>query len=85
MDYIFKTKGIFLVTVVLFIYNALKIQHSSNHFPTPKDDPEKKENDKQVRISEEIKFVIGVMTPYGNANKVLRRVGDHFIELRRNH
>jgi hypothetical protein len=35
MDYTFKVIGIaFLVAVVLFIYNALKIQHGSNHFPT---------------------------------------------------
>ena len=47
MDYIFKAIGIaFLVSVVLFIYNALKIQHGSNHFPNQKDDSEKKENDK---------------------------------------
>ena len=47
MDYVFKAIGIaFLVSVVLFIYNALKIQHGSNHFPTPKDDSKKKDNDK---------------------------------------
>ena len=47
MDYIWKAIGIaFLVTVILFIYNALKIQHGSKNFPTPKDDSEKKENDK---------------------------------------
>jgi hypothetical protein len=47
MDYIFKAIGIaFLVTVVLFIYNALKIQHGSDHFPNQKDDSGKKENDK---------------------------------------
>ena len=47
MDYIWKAIGIvFIVTVVIFIYNALKIQHGSNHFPTPKDGSEKKENDK---------------------------------------
>ena len=45
MDYIFKAIGIaFLVSVILFIYNALKIQHGSNHFPTPKD--HSKKNDK---------------------------------------
>ena len=39
MDYIFKAIGIaFLVAIVLFIYNALKIQHGSNHFPTPKEE-----------------------------------------------
>ena len=48
MDYIFKAIGIaFLVSIVLFIYNALKIQHDSNRFPNPKDDSEKKENDKR--------------------------------------
>ncbi len=47
MDYVFKAIGIaFIVTVVLFIYNALKIQHGSNDFPNQKDDSEKKENDK---------------------------------------
>ena len=47
MDYVFKAIGIaFLVSVVLFIYNALKIQHGSNHFPTSKDYSETKENDK---------------------------------------
>jgi len=49
MDYIFKAIGIaFLVSVVLFIYNALKIQHGSNHFPTPKDYSKNKEN--EIRI-----------------------------------
>ena len=39
MDYIFKAIGIaFLVAVVLFIYNALKIQHGSKNFPTPKEE-----------------------------------------------
>ena len=52
MDYIWKAIGIgFLVTVVIFIYNALKIQHDSNRFPNPKDDSEKKENDKKIKIA----------------------------------
>ena len=52
MDYVFKAIGIaFLVSVVLFIYNALKIQHGSNHFPTPKDDSKKKDNDKQINLN----------------------------------
>ena len=47
MDYIWKGIGIvFIVTVVVFVYNALKIQHGSNHFPNQKDASEKKENDK---------------------------------------
>ena len=47
MDYVFKAIGIaFIVTVVVFVYNALKIQHGSNHFTNQKDDSEKKENDK---------------------------------------
>ena len=42
MDYIWKAIGIvFIVTVVIFIYNALKIQHGSGHFPNQKDDPPK--------------------------------------------
>ena len=47
MDYIFDGIVIvFVIACIVFIYNALKIQHGSNHFPTPKDDSEKKENDK---------------------------------------
>ena len=43
MDYIFKAIGIaFIVTVVLFIFNALKVQHGSKNFPTSKDDSKKK-------------------------------------------
>ena len=46
MDYIFDGIIIvFVIACIVFIYNALKIQHGSNHFPTPKDDSEKKEND----------------------------------------
>ncbi|MBT6296288.1 MAG: hypothetical protein HOJ14_07005 [Nitrospina sp.] len=47
MDYVFKAIGIaFIVSVVLFIFNALKMQHDSNRFSTSKDDSKKKENDK---------------------------------------
>ena len=47
MDYIFDGIIIvFVIACIVFIYNALKIQHGSNHFPTLKDDSEKKENDK---------------------------------------
>jgi len=47
MDYVFKAIGIaFIVSVVLFIFNALKMQHDSNHFSTSKDDSKKKENGK---------------------------------------
>ena len=50
MDYIFDGIIIvFVIACIVFIYNALKIQHGSNHFPTPKDDSEKKENDKQIK------------------------------------
>ena len=49
MDYVFKAIGIaFIVSVVLFIFNALKMQHDSNRFSTSKDDSKKKENDKQI-------------------------------------
>jgi len=47
MDYLMN--GIIIVFVlacIVFCYNALKIQHGSKNFPTPKDDSEKKENDK---------------------------------------
>ena len=37
---------IFVLSCIVFFYNALKIQHGSKNFPTPKDDSEKKENDK---------------------------------------
>ena len=54
MDYIFKAIGIaFLVSIILFIYNALKIQHGSNHFPSPIDDSKKKEEDEYQRYAEE--------------------------------
>ena len=54
MDYIWKAIGIvFIVTVVIFIYNALKIQHGSDHFPTPKDDSKKKDADEYQRYAEE--------------------------------
>ena len=54
MDYIFKAIGIaFLVSIVLFIYNALKIQHGSKNFPTPKDDSKKKEEDEYQRYAKE--------------------------------
>ena len=47
MDYLMD--GIIIVFVlacIVFFYNALKIQHGSKNFPTPKDDSEKTENDK---------------------------------------
>ena len=37
---------VFVLSCIIFCYNALKIQHGSKNFPTPKDDSEKKENDK---------------------------------------
>ena len=37
---------IFVLACIVFFYNALKIQHGSKNFPTPKGDSEKKENDK---------------------------------------
>jgi len=47
MDYLVEGFIIvFVLACIVFFYNALKIQHGSNHFPTPKDDSEKKENDK---------------------------------------
>ena len=55
MDYIFKAIGIaFLVSIVLFIYNALKIQHGSNHFPVPKDASKKKDDEYQRYAEEEL-------------------------------
>ena len=59
MDYIWKAIGIvFLVTVVIFIYNALKIQHGSDHFPNQKNDSEKKENDKWTIIIDKSNLVV---------------------------
>ena len=47
MDYLFDGITIvFVIFCIVFFYNALKIQHSSKNFPTPKTDSEKKENDK---------------------------------------
>ena len=40
---------VFVISCIVFFYNALKIQHGSKNFPTPKDDSEKKENDKQIK------------------------------------
>jgi len=37
---------VFVLSCIVFFYNALKLQHCSKNFPTPKDDSEKKENDK---------------------------------------
>ena len=47
MDYLID--GIIIVFVlycIIFFYNVGKSQHGSKNFPTPKDDSEKKENDK---------------------------------------
>ena len=33
---------VFVLSCIVFFYNALKIQHGSKNFPTPKDDSEKK-------------------------------------------
>ena len=41
---------VFVLSCIVFFYNALKIQHGSKNFPTPKDDSEKKENDKWTII-----------------------------------
>ena len=32
---------VFVLSCIVFFYNALKIQHGSKNFPTPKDDPPK--------------------------------------------
>ena len=37
---------VFVLTCVIFVFVAGKSQHGSKNFPTPKDDSEKKENDK---------------------------------------
>ena len=74
MDYIWKAIGIvFLVTVVIFIYNALKIQHGSDHFPNQKDDSEKKENDKWTIIdkSKTRKVTMEIFATFGIAFWVL--------------
>ena len=44
---------VFVLSCIVFFYNALKIQHGSKNFPTPKDDSEKKEEDKYQRYAEE--------------------------------
>ena len=41
---------VFVLSCIVFFYNALKIQHGSKNFPTPKDDSEKKENKKWTII-----------------------------------
>ena len=43
MDYLIdEIIIVFVLAFIIFIYNAAKIQHGSKHFPTPKDDSEKK-------------------------------------------
>ena len=37
---------VFLLSVTIYLFNAAKGISSSKNFPTPKDDSEKKENDK---------------------------------------
>jgi hypothetical protein len=32
---------VFALSFIVFVYNALKIQHGSKNFPTPKDDSDK--------------------------------------------
>ena len=44
---------VFVLSCIVFFYNALKIQHGSNHFPTPKDDSKKKKEDEYQRYAEE--------------------------------
>ena len=50
MDYIWKAIGIvFIVTVVIFIYNALQIQQRHDHFQSPKAASQPTEaDDKQI-------------------------------------
>ena len=37
---------VFLLSVIIYLFNAAKGISSSENFPTPKDDSDKKENDK---------------------------------------
>ena len=41
---------VFLLSVIIYLFNAAKGISSSKNFPTPKDDSEKKENDKWTII-----------------------------------
>ena len=36
---------VFLLSIIIYLFNAAKGMSSSKNFPTPKDDSEKKEND----------------------------------------
>ena len=54
MDYLIDGIVIvFVLSFIVFVYNALKIQHGSKNFPTPKDDSEKKEEEEYQRYAEE--------------------------------
>jgi len=44
---------VFVLSCIVFFYNALKIQHGSKNFPTPKDDSKKKEEDEYQRYAKE--------------------------------
>ena len=44
---------VFVLSCIGFFYNALKIQHGSKNFPTPKDDSKKKEEDEYQRYAKE--------------------------------
>ena len=51
MDYLINgTIIVFLLYCIILLFNAAKSQHGSKNFPTPKDDSEKKENDKWTII-----------------------------------
>ena len=41
---------VFVLSVIIYLFNAAKGISSSKNFPTPKDDSEKKENDSGVRL-----------------------------------
>ena len=41
---------VFLLSIIIYLFNAAKGISSSENFPTPKDDSEKKENDKWTII-----------------------------------
>ena len=44
---------VFLLSVIIYLFNAAKGISSSKNFPTPKDDSEKKENDSGVGLMTE--------------------------------
>ena len=54
---------VFLLSVIIYLFSAAKGISSSKNFPTPKDDSEKKENDKWTIIDKSKTMIIPSIRP----------------------